>query len=148
MKDIIDIKKILPHRYPLLLVDRVLEYAAHKKCKTLKNFSINEDFFQGHFPQIPIVPGVFIIESLAQTAALIGGERNNKEELFMIVGVEKFKFQAQVVPGDQIICEAIVIKKKLNMFIVEANAIVRRPNGEEKKCAAGILKCAKVGTAL
>lgn len=148
MKDTIDIKKILPHRYPFLLIDKILEYEIHKHCKTLKNFSTNEYFFEGHFPQAPIVPGVLIIESLAQTAALLGGEIKKGNDLFMLVGADKFKFQSQVVPGDQMICEATVMKKKLNMFIVDAIAVVKKPNGEDKKCASGILKCAKVNMSL
>jgi 3-hydroxyacyl-[acyl-carrier-protein] dehydratase len=145
MMDII--KNILPHRYPFLLVDSILELEVNKKCKTLKNFSINEEFFQGHFPQMPVVPGVLIIESLAQTAALIQGERAAEDEIFMIVGVDNFKLLAQVTAGDQIICTANLNKKKLNMFFLDVEALVRKPDGTEKKCAGGLLKCIKVNTA-
>ena len=145
MMDLNQIKQLIPHRYPFLLIDSVLELAEGKKCTTLKNLSANEEFFQGHFPAMPIMPGVLIIEALAQTAALIGGKRK-KGELFMIVGVDKFKFQAQVIPGDQIICTAEILKFKLNMFFLNAKAIVRKPDGTNQPCASGVLKCAKVDT--
>ena len=131
----------LIHRYPFLLVDAVLE-RTETRCVTIKNLSYNEEFFQGHFPGVPIMPGVLIIEVLAQTAAIMGEPEEGS--IYMIVGVEKFKFQQQVVPGDQIICTANLIKKKLNLFFVDGSLKVRKPDGTEKICALGTIKCAKV----
>ena len=107
-----------------------------------KNLSYNEEFFQGHFPGLPIMPGVLIIEVLAQTAAIMGEPEEGS--IYMIVGVEKFKFQQQVVPGDQIICTANLIKRKLNLFFVDGTLKVKKPDGTEKICASGTIKCAKV----
>ena len=137
------IKKIIPHRYPFLLIDRVLELEALKKCVTLKNFTVNEEFFSGHFPKAPIVPGVLIIEMLAQTSCLLGKEIL-ENEIMMITGVESFKFIAPVVPGDQLIGTAVLKKSKLNLYFIEVSAVIRTPQREEKKCASGILKCARV----
>ena len=83
----------------------------------MKNLSYNEEFFQGHFPGHPIMPGVLIIEVLAKTAAIMGEPEEGS--IYMKVGVEKFKFQQQVVPGDQIICTANLIKRKLNFFFID-----------------------------
>ena len=96
-----NVQDFLLHRYPFLLVDNILE-RTETRCVTLKNLSYNEEFFQGHFPGHPIMPGVLIIEVLAQTADIMGEPEEGS--IYMIVGVEKFKFQQQVVPGDQIIC--------------------------------------------
>ncbi len=136
-----NVQKYLLHRYPFLLVDSVLE-RTKTRCVTLKNLSYNEEFFQGHFPGVPIMPGVLIIEILAQTAAIMGEQEEGC--IHMIVGVEKFKFQQQVVPGDQIICTANLIKKKLNLFFVDGILKVRKPDSTEKICASGTIKCAKV----
>ena len=137
------IKKIIPHRYPFLLIDRVLELEVLKRCVTLKNFTANEEFFSGHFPDAPVVPGVLIIEMLAQTACLLGKEIP-KNEIMMIAGVESFKFIAPVIPGDQLIGTAVLKKSKLNLFFLEVSAVIRTPQKEEKKCAIGVLKCARV----
>ena len=136
-----NVQDFLLHRYPFLLVDNILE-RTETRCVTLKNLSYNEEFFQGHFPGFPIMPGVLIIEVLAQTAAIIGEPEKNC--IYMIVGVEKFKFQRQVVPGDQIICTANLIKRKLNFFFIDGVVKIRKPDGTEKPCASGTIKCAKV----
>lgn len=103
--DISKIMEFLPHRYPFLLVDRVLETDESQYLVALKNISINEPFFQGHFPEQPIMPGVLILEALAQATGLLafssmGEER--KTRLYMLVGIDKARFRGQVVPGDQL----------------------------------------------
>ncbi len=110
--DIHKILELLPHRYPFLLVDRVTEIVPMKYIKTYKNVSYNEEFFQGHFPSQPIMPGVLMIEALAQTAILLilsskEEEERNKNDLYVFTGIEKVRFRKQVVPGDkfEMVCE-------------------------------------------
>jgi 3-hydroxyacyl-[acyl-carrier-protein] dehydratase len=107
--DIHKILTLLPHRYPILLVDRVLELEPHKSIKALKNVSINEPYFVGHFPQRPVMPGVLILEALAQTAALLTfSEAPNDPEktLYYFVGIDGARFKRVVEPGDQLILHA------------------------------------------
>ncbi|WP_454721253.1 MULTISPECIES: 3-hydroxyacyl-ACP dehydratase FabZ [Cupriavidus] len=103
--DIQKILKLLPHRYPFLMVDRVLELEPQKRIKTLKNVSINEPYFQGHFPGHPVMPGVMILEALAQSAGLLtfGAEMERKEgSLYYFVGIDGARFKQVVTPGDQL----------------------------------------------
>lgn len=123
------IKKILPHRYPFLLVDRVIEIEAGKRIKTLKNVTVNEPFFQGHFPIKSVMPGVLIIEALAQSAALLGAlgfeeNRVTEDDLYYLVGVDKSRFRKPVVPGDQLILDVEFITVKRNIWKFEASAYV------------------------
>jgi 3-hydroxyacyl-[acyl-carrier-protein] dehydratase len=104
--DIHKILTLLPHRYPILLVDRVLELEPHKRIKALKNVTINEPYFQGHFPTRPVMPGVLILEALAQTAALLtfAEEPHDPETtLYYFVGIDAARFKRVVEPGDQLI---------------------------------------------
>lgn len=103
--DIHKILTLLPHRYPILLVDRVLELEPHKRIKALKNVSINEPYFTGHFPQRPVMPGVLILEALAQTAALLtfAEEPRDAQTLYYFVGIDGARFKRVVEPGDQMI---------------------------------------------
>ncbi|KVE37551.1 3-hydroxyacyl-ACP dehydratase FabZ [Burkholderia sp. TSV86] len=105
--DIHKILSLLPHRYPILLVDRVVELEPHKSIKAIKNVSINEPFFQGHFPSRPVMPGVLIIEALAQAAALLTfaeeEQRNAENTLYYFVGIDGARFKRVVEPGDQLI---------------------------------------------
>ncbi|MFD2629380.1 3-hydroxyacyl-ACP dehydratase FabZ [Oceanobacillus kapialis] len=101
--DIEQIKETIPHRYPFLLVDKVLEMEEGKHVKALKNVSINEPFFQGHFPEYPVMPGVLIIEALAQAGAMaMLGMEENKGKIGFLAGVDKCRFKRQVKPGDQL----------------------------------------------
>ena len=103
--DIHKILTLLPHRYPILLVDRVLELTPHKSIKALKNVSINEPYFMGHFPSRPVMPGVLIIEAMAQTAAIVVFETMKADSLGKLVyfmSIESAKFRRPVVPGDQL----------------------------------------------
>src|SRR5213595_3300471 len=109
--DIHDILKILPHRYPLLLIDRVLELKRKKRIVAIKNVTINEPFFAGHFPNLPIMPGVLIVEAIAQAggALLLTEVPDRDDKLMVFTGIEKAKFRRQVVPGDQVRIEVEVL---------------------------------------
>src|SRR5687768_10478072 len=104
--DIQGISELLPHRYPFLLVDRVLELVPGESCKAVKNVTVNEPFFPGHFPEQPTMPGVLILESLAQTGALILlSMEDQKGKLLYLAGAEKVRFKKPVFPGDVIVNE-------------------------------------------
>jgi 3-hydroxyacyl-[acyl-carrier-protein] dehydratase len=121
-----DIKQILehlPHRYPFLLVDRVLEIKEGNSIRALKNVSINEPYFTGHFPGHPVMPGVLLIEALAQTTALLSfnvfGHSRAKDTFYYLVGTNNARFRKPVVPGDQLILEAVLEKSKGGIFVFE-----------------------------
>ena len=121
----IEIRDIIPHRYPFLLVDKVLEVEAGKKCVAIKNVTANEPFFQGHFPGNPIMPGVLIVESLAQTGGIaIGIMSENKGKLGVFTGIESMKFRKQVVPGDTLKLEAEILTFKRGLAKVNVKATV------------------------
>lgn len=110
MMDVGEIKAYLPQRYPFLMVDRVVELELGKRIKAYKNVTTNEEFFQGHFPHKPIMPGVLIIEALAQAAGVLGFKSQEKKPidgyLYYFVGADKVRLKRPVVPGDQLILEA------------------------------------------
>ena len=113
MIDVNEIKTIIPHRYPFLLVDRVISLEKSKTAVGIKNVSANEGFFEGHFPGNPIMPGVLIVEALAQTAGILGNvssEKKYKSVYFM--SIERAKFRKPVVPGDQLRLEVEIIKQR------------------------------------
>ena len=123
--DINDIKKILPHAYPFLLVDKVIHHEANKKVVGLKNVTYNEAFFQGHFPHQPIMPGVLLIEALAQTGAVFVYHKGlDNNQLVLFAGADKVKFRRQVMPGDQVILEVVAKNLKASVGIVKATARV------------------------
>jgi 3-hydroxyacyl-[acyl-carrier-protein] dehydratase len=126
--DIHQILKKLPHRYPFLLVDRVLELEVHKRIKALKNVSMNEPFFQGHFPARPVMPGVLMLEALAQTAALLSFESLGKEPgddtVVYFVGIDGARFKRPVEPGDQLILEAQIDRAKAGIYKYKTRATV------------------------
>ncbi len=135
MLDIKEIQKILPHRYPFLLIDRVLEMEEGKRCVALKNVTMNEPFFQGHFPQEPVMPGVLIIEALAQTGAVaMLSMEEFKGKIAFFGGIDKAKFRGKVVPGDTLRLEVEMIKIKRNAGIGKGIAYV-----DGKKVAEGEL---------
>lgn len=122
-----EILKILPHRYPFLLVDRVVECVPGSYIRAYKNITINEPFFQGHFPGLPILPGVLILEALAQTGGLLaaaGMSENLDNKLFLFTGLDHVKFRKQVVPGDRLELECFNMRQKLGMCKMEAKATV------------------------
>ena len=126
--DIHRILKLLPHRYPFLLVDRVLEFEPHKRIKALKNVSINEPFFVGHFPQRPVMPGVLMLEALAQAAALLSfeslGELPDENTVVYFLGIDGARFKRVVEPGDQLILEASLERAKAGIFKYKTRASV------------------------
>jgi beta-hydroxyacyl-ACP dehydratase FabZ len=111
--DVRSIMEKLPHRYPFLLVDRVLEYEEGKRIVALKNVTINEPFFQGHFPGTPIMPGVLIVEAMAQTGGLLASQAvppEVRDDLIYFMGFDNVRFRKPVVPGDQLIFEMELLK--------------------------------------
>ena len=127
MMDLEEIKKILPHRYPFLLLDRVLEVSPGEFCKALKNISGNEAVFQGHFPQQAVFPGVMIVEALAQTAGIVIDSGKGAAESGSIVffaGINNAKFRVPVVPGDQLILETTLSNQRRNFWVFEGRASV------------------------
>ncbi|MEW6326860.1 MAG: 3-hydroxyacyl-ACP dehydratase FabZ [Thermodesulfobacteriota bacterium] len=122
-----EILKILPHRYPFLLVDKILECKLGESIKGLKNVTINESFFQGHFPGQPIMPGVLILEAMAQVGgilAYLSNEEEMKNRLFYFIGLDKVRFRKTVVPGDQIVFDLTMLKRKMKMYIMAGRATV------------------------
>ncbi|WP_413522269.1 3-hydroxyacyl-ACP dehydratase FabZ [Brochothrix thermosphacta] len=107
-----EIKQALPHRYPFLLVDRVIEVEAGKQARAYKNVSHNDPFFEGHFPQFPVMPGVLILEALAQTAGLAMANKEETNKIGLFAGVDKCRFKKQVVPGDQLHLAAEITRQK------------------------------------
>ncbi len=111
--DIHEILEYLPHRYPFLLIDRVLEVVPGKRITALKNVTINEPFFPGHFPHHPVMPGVLIIEALAQTAAILSfktmGSKPDDKSVYYFVGIDGARFKRPVTPGDQLILEVSIL---------------------------------------
>ncbi len=116
----------LPHRYPFLLVDRILECEPGERLLALKNVSMNEPFFQGHFPGKPVMPGVLIVEALAQTTCLLALETESADSdtIYLLAGVDKARFKRQVVPGDQLQLEARLLKCRRGIWVFAAEASV------------------------
>lgn len=113
MLDIEQIKQIIPHRYPFLLVDRVLEVEAGKRAVGMKNVTVNEPFFQGHFPEYPVMPGVLVVEALAQVGAVaILSEPANRGKLVLFAGIDDLRIRRQVVPGDTLELSVEIIRLK------------------------------------
>ena len=126
--DINEIKEYLPHRYPFLLVDRVLELVEGEHIVAIKNVSANEDVFNGHFPQAPIFPGVLIIEALAQASGILGfktlDKRPSDGSIYLFAGIDDVRFKRQVVPGDQLKLESRVVSAKRGIWKFECKATV------------------------
>ncbi|MGI9212838.1 MAG: 3-hydroxyacyl-ACP dehydratase FabZ [Methylococcaceae bacterium] len=126
--DIQKIKEYLPHRYPFLLVDRVLEIEPGKRLLAFKNVTYNEPFFAGHFPELPIMPGVLIIEAMAQATGLLASESApevlGKGMTYYLVGLDKVRFKRPVVPGDRLMLEANYLRHKRNIWAFACKAEV------------------------
>jgi 3-hydroxyacyl-[acyl-carrier-protein] dehydratase len=126
--DIHQILKKLPHRYPFLLVDRVLELEPGKRIRALKNVSMNEEFFQGHFPHRPVMPGVLMLEALAQAAALLSfetlGVTPDDETMYYFAGIDAARFKRPVEPGDQLILDVTLERMKAGVFKFKARGWV------------------------
>ena len=122
-----DIMNLLPHRYPFLLIDRVTELITNEKIVAIKNVTINEPFFQGHFPGNPVMPGVLIIEAMGQAGGILAAESLPKEKqgsLILFMGMDKVKFRKPVVPGDQLIFEVRFLRKRAMVFKMSGVAFV------------------------
>jgi 3-hydroxyacyl-[acyl-carrier-protein] dehydratase len=126
--DIQHILRRLPHRYPFLLVDRVLEVEEGVRIKALKNVTINEPFFAGHFPSRPVMPGVLMLEALAQAAALLAfrsmAEGLGDDTVYYFVGIDGARFKRPVVPGDQLVLEAELTRAKSSIYKFRTRAMV------------------------
>ena len=139
MIDIHRILKLLPHRYPILLVDRVIEFEKDRRIKALKNVTINEPFFQGHFPSRPVMPGVLMLEALAQTAALLSfesaGSEPGEDTVVYFVGIDGARFKRVVEPGDQLLLHAEIERARAGIYKYKAWATV----GEELAVEAELM---------
>ena len=128
LMDIHQIIKKLPHRYPFLLVDRVIELEKDVRIKALKNVTINEPFFNGHFPNRPVMPGVLMLEALAQASALLSfsseGEQSDGSRLYYFAGIDGARFKRVVEPGDQLILESTITRKKGAIYKYATRATV------------------------
>ncbi len=126
--DINQIKEYLPHRYPMLLVDRVLDYELGKSIVAIKNVTINEEFFNGHFPHKPVMPGVLMIEALAQTAALLSfltmGKKPDSSSVVYFVGIDAARFKRPVGPGDQLRMEVEITRSSRGIYKYKARGSV------------------------
>jgi len=125
--DILAVMEKLPHRYPFLLVDRVIKLIPHEKIVALKNVTFNEPFFQGHFPGKPVMPGVLIIEAMAQAGGILAYETAPSEKrnrLIYFMGMDKVRFRKMVLPGDQIILEAKILKFRSKVAKMSGTATV------------------------
>ncbi len=122
-----EIMQFLPHRYPFILIDRIVDLIPDKKIIALKNVTINEPFFQGHFPGTPIMPGVLIVEAMAQAGGVLASASKPKEKqgsLIYFMGMDKVKFRKPVVPGDQLIIEVQILKQRLKAIKMSGVAFV------------------------
>ena len=136
--DIHDIMRILPHRYPFLLIDRVVDLVRMQRIVAIKNVTINEPFFTGHFPNMPIMPGVLIVEAVAQAggALLLTEIPDREHKLMVFTGIEKARFRRPVVPGDQLRIEVDVKAWRGDAVRMQGNAFV-----EDKRVAEAIVTC-------
>jgi len=126
--DIHKVREILPHRYPFLLIDRIVEYTVGERLLALKNVTINEPFFQGHYPSYPVMPGVLIMEIMAQSCAILAslglGATADDKYVYLFAGADKVRFRRPVEPGDQLMVEATMIKARRGMWKCGATATV------------------------
>ncbi|NBO64415.1 MAG: 3-hydroxyacyl-[acyl-carrier-protein] dehydratase FabZ [Acidobacteria bacterium] len=124
--EIMEIQSIIPHRYPMLLIDRVVEIEPLKRIVAIKNITINEEVFNGHFPGAAVFPGVLIIEAMAQTGAVLLFREipNRDEKLLYFTGIEMARFRRPVIPGDQLRLEATVLKYRMGYAKLQATATV------------------------
>lgn len=142
MKNSLDIHKVmqmLPHRYPFLLIDRVLDYTKGETLTAIKNVTINEPFFPGHFPTRPVMPGVLVVEAMAQACGILTNLTDDTQAsdkgVFLFVGIDKARFKRQVEPGDQLRFEVRITRKIRGIWMYQGSAYV----GEELACSADLM---------
>ncbi len=136
-----EIQKILPHRYPFLLLDRVLEITVNEKVIGLKNVTVNEPFFQGHFPGNPIMPGVLIVEAMAQAGGILAFMSNPQhigKNLIYFLAIDKVKFRKPVIPGDQLILELVALRRGERVWKMQGKTFVRENLVAEAELTASI----------
>lgn len=140
--DIYEVMQHLPHRYPFLLIDRVLDYTPGEKLTAIKNVTVNEPFFPGHFPHRPVFPGVLMLEALAQATGILAFKTTedlpSEDSLYYFVGIDNARFKKPVEPGDQLLMEVEVIKRKRDMWKFKAQATV-----DGKVVCSAELMCAR-----
>ncbi|MFL2548945.1 MAG: 3-hydroxyacyl-ACP dehydratase FabZ [Gammaproteobacteria bacterium] len=138
--DILEITNLLPHRYPFLLVDKIVEFEESKSILAIKNVSFNEPFFNGHFPGYPVMPGVLILEALAQASGLLVFKTPSlcppNESLYLFVGIDKARFKKPVIPGDQLKLKVEMKKSRQGFAVFDALATV-----EDEVAASAELMC-------
>jgi len=144
--DIHEILKLLPHRYPFLLIDRVLDYDTGKSLTAIKNVTMNESFFAGHFPNRPVMPGVLILEAMAQAGAVLAYKSTSSTPadgvLYYFAGIDNARFRRVVEPGDQLRIEVNVLRSKRDIWKLEGSAFV----GDELACSAEFMSARKQDT--
>lgn len=136
-----EILRLLPHRYPFLLVDRITEVKPGEYIKAYKNVSFNEPFFQGHFPGLPVMPGVLILEAMAQAGGLIVLLTNTidvENKLFLFTGIENVRFRRQVIPGDKLSLECKIIRHRLQLWKMSCQALVENSLVAEAELTAAM----------
>ncbi len=139
---ITEIQDLLPHRYPFLLVDRVLAYEPGASITAIKNVTVNEPFFPGHFPGTPVMPGMLILEALAQAGGVLVSkslEGPLGDRIFMFTGVEKAKFRRPVVPGDQLVLRCFNLKRRMSLCKMQAEALVDGQVVAEAELSAAVV---------
>lgn len=148
MKHVMDIHEILnflPHRYPFLLIDRIIELELGKSITALKNITMNESFFTGHFPSRPVMPGVLMLEAMAQAGGVLAYKTTNctpaDGTLFYFAGIDNARFRRVVEPGDQLRLEIKVLRSKRDIWVMEGEAYV----GDELACSAEFMSSRKKG---
>lgn len=125
MMDVTEIRKLIPHRYPFLLVDRIVELEPNRRIVGIKNVSVNESFFQGHFPERPIMPGVLICEAMAQVGAIFARcSDQTSDKVFVLTGLDRVKFKHLVEPGDQLRIELAITRRRKNYWRLTGNVTV------------------------
>ncbi len=141
MMDVVEIRKYLPHRYPFLLVDRVVELIPSESIVAYKNLTVNEPFFNGHFPDQPVFPGVLLTEAMAQAAGILGFKTMNKTpadgSIYYFVGADKLRFKRPCVPGDQVMLRAKIVSEKRGIWKFDVSADV-----DGALCASATILCA------
>ena len=141
MMDVVEIRKYLPHRYPFLLIDRVVELEPGERILAYKNITVNEEVFEGHFPHFPVFPGVMLVEAMAQACGVLGFKTMDKTpddgSIYLFAGIDNVRFKRQVVPGDQVYIEAKIVSEKRGIWKFQCEAKV-----EGKLVTAATIMCA------